>query len=304
VLFANRDKIKKGGKRFPFLLIGVVLLFSGDCRKRLADDQIVARVGDVVLTKDAMKREIGWEGMRPEQENEFVDRWVNRELLFQEAKRLGLDKDAELNWQLELVKKEYLINKLLERTFAKKVKITDDEVKSYYEKHGDLFKVTEDEVRALHILTKTKAEADLALKEIRAGKPFSEVAKEHSIGIFRKKGGDMGFFKRRDVIPEVARFAFRLPEGKVSPVFHSSYGYHILKVLKRRRKGEIKDLSDVRKEIIQSLRVSKERSVYYDLLFQLQNKTKVYVIAPENSTGQRDTLTVRNKQKNFEESRK
>jgi len=298
----NPDRMKR--KLFSFFFIGIVLLFFGGCRKRVADDRIIARVGDAVLTKDAMKKEIGWEGMRPEQESEFVDRWVNRELLFQEAKRLGLDKDAELSWQLELVKEEYLINKLLERTFVEKVKITDDEVKSYYEKNGDLFKVTEDEVRALHILTKTKAEADLVLKEIRAGKPFDEVAKEHSVGIFRKKGGDMGFFKKTDVIPEVARFAFRLPEGKVSPVFHSSYGYHILKVLKRRKKGKIKDLSDVRDEILQGLRVSKERSVYYDLLFHLQNKAKVYVITPENPTGQRDTLTVRNKQKSFEESRK
>ena len=292
-------------KQFYFLfLFGIVFLLSGGCRKRIPDDRIIARVGETVLTKDAMKKEIGWEGMRPEQESEFVDRWVNRELLFQEAKRLGLDRDAELGWQLELVKQEYLINKLLEQTFAKKIKITDDEVKSYYEKNGDTFKVTEDEVRALHILTKTKAEAELALKEIRAGKPFAEVAKEHSVGIFRKKGGDMGFFKKKDVIPEVARFAFRLPEGKVSPVFHSSYGYHILKVVKRRRKGEIKDLSDVRDEILQSLRVSKERSIYYDLLFQLQNKTKVYVIVPKNPTGQRDTLSVKNKQKNFEESKK
>ena len=287
-----------------FFLFGVVFLLIGGCRKRIPEDQIVARVGNAVLTKDAMKKEIGWEGMRPEQESEFVDRWVNRELLFQEAKRLGLDKDAELNWQLELVKEEYLINKLLERTFAKKLKITDSEIKAYYGKHGDLFKVTEDEVRAFHILTKTKKEAELALKEIRAGKPFDEVAKEHSIGIFRKKGGDMGFFKKKDVIPEIARFAFRLPEGKVSPIFHSSYGYHILKVVKRRRKGEIKDLSDVRDEILQHLRVSKERSIYYDLLFQLQSKTKVYVFTPENPSGQRDTLTIRNKQKSFEESKK
>jgi len=292
MLFKKSSEGRIGIQEVLFFLTKFVVLIFVGCQSRVSENQIVARAGDSVLDREAMHQRMTWEGMRPEQESEFVDRWVNRELLFQEAKRLGLDKALELRWELELVEKEYLIQKLLERTFAKGVQVTDAEIAAYYEKNKELFRVDEDEIRALHILTKARREADIASQEIRAGKPFEKVAEERSVGIFRGMGGDMGFFNRGDVIPEVARLAFRLSEGRVSNIFQSNHGYHILKVLKKRKRGDIKELSEVRDEIFQHLRVSKERSVYYDLLYQLQNETKVYVSVPQSKEGHEDTLRV------------
>lgn len=286
------DSRSRGGWLFlAFAWIGVLALEA--CGGRVPEDEIVARVGDAVLKREVMIQRMRWEGMREDQENEFVERWVNQELLYQEARKLGLHKTEELRWELELVEKEFLIQKLLETTFANKILITEEEILSHYEKYKEEFRVDEDEVRALHILTKTREEANAARQEIRAGKPFEEVARELSVDIFRERGGDMGFFTRDDVIPEVQRYAFRSSEGTLSPVFSSSYGYHLLKVLKKRVKGDVKDLSDIRAEIIQRLRVNKERSVYYDLLFQLQNKTKIYVAVPRSREGKGDSLTVR-----------
>ena len=286
----NSNRSRRMGRSFSYSIFIIFLVLVG-CRSRVAENEIVARVGNAVLSREVMHQRMAWEGMRPEQESDFVDRWVNRELLFQEAKRLRLDKALELRWELELVEKEYLIHKLLERAFAERVQIADEEIAAYYEKNKELFRVAEDEVRALHVLTKSKREADVAYQEIRAGKVFEKVANERSVGIFRERGGDMGFFKRGDVIPEVARLAFRLSEGRVSNVFRSSHGYHILKVLKKRKKEDVKELEEVRDEIFQRLRASKERSVYYDLLYQLQNKTKVYVSVPQSQEVGRDTLT-------------
>lgn len=270
----------------------VVFILLG-CQGRVPEEEIVARVGNAVLSREEMNEGMVWRGMRPEEESEFVERWIDRELLYQEAKRLGLDKTKELEWQLELVKREYLINKLLERTFAKEIQITEEEITVYYEKNKEQFRVDEDEVHALHILVNRQSEARAALQEIRAGRPFKEVAMDRSVGMFQENGGDMGFFKREDVIPEVSRVAFHLAEGRVSSSFRSSHGYHILKVLKRRSKGDVKDLSEVRDEILQRLRVGKERSVYHDLLIRLQNQTKVYVPVPPVREERGDTLGVR-----------
>lgn len=297
------DGLLRGGRLFTvFVWIGVLVLVA--CGKRVPEDEVVARVGDAVLRRDVMIQRMKWEGMREDQENEFVERWVNQELLYQEARQLGLHKTEELRWELELVEKEFLIQKFLENTFANKILITEEEILSHYEKYKEEFRVDEDEVRALHILTKTREEANVARQEILAGKPFEEVAQERSVDIFRERGGDMGFFTRNDVIPEVQRYAFRSSEGTLSIVFSSSYGYHLLKVLKKRVKGDVRDLADVRAEIIQRLRVNKERSVYYDLLFQLQNKTKIHVAVPQSREGKRDSLSVRAGETGFEELRK
>jgi hypothetical protein len=276
------------------LLIILFVAILLNCWRRGEEEEVVARVDNSVLTHKNMKSRMSWEGLREDQESEFVEKWVDRELLYREAKRLGLDKAEELQWELELVEKEYVIQKLLERIYAKKIQITEEEILSYYEQNQDLFRVDEEEVKILHLLTKEREEAREALKEIQAGKDFSDVAREHSIGLFHDQGGQMGYIKREDVIPEIGRIAFYLTPGSVSSIIKSNHGYHIIKVIKKRSKGEIKDLSEVRDEILQRLRVIKERSAYYDLLFQLQNEAKVFVaIPPKEETIESDSLSNR-----------
>ena len=287
-----------------FLYTFMMVLVLAGCRGRLAENEVVAKVENAVLSREEMKQKMAWEGLKPFQESDFIKRWVDQELLYQEAKRLGLDNSVKLRWELEQVEKEYLIQELLEGTFADRVHVTEEEIASYYEENKEAFLVEEDEVRAQHILTRTKAEADIARQEIIAGKPFDEVAKEHSIGIFRDKGGNMGFIKKQDVIREIERYAFRLPEGGISVVFRSNHGYHIVKVLKKRTTGDLKDLADVRDDIFQQLCVNRERSVYYELLSQLQKKTEVYVAVPKNANELVDTLTVPNQQQGLEEIEK
>ena len=291
---------EKGSQYSAFLLLMVIFVILG-CRGRVADDEIVARVGDTALSRTEMKQKMAWGGMSADRESDFIDRWVNRELLYQEAKRMDLDESVELRWELEQVEKEFLVQKLLERTFAQEVQITEEEIESYYEENKEDFLVAEDEVSALHILTKTQAEANIARQEIIAGKTFEDVAREYSIGIFKDRGGNMGFIRKEDVIPEIERNAFRLAEGRVSRVFSSSYGFHILKVIKKRMRGDFKDLSDVHDEIFQHLRINKERSVYSDLLFQLQNKTKVYVPVPNSVRENIDTLKILSGSEGLEE---
>lgn len=272
-------------KRHKFQFIVISLVFGMGlfyCGRRTENEEIIARVENAVLTRKDLMDRIDLETVRPDQEKEFVEKWVDRELLYREAKRLGLDKSKELEWELELVEKEYAIQKLLERIYAKKIQITEEEIVAYYEQNQDLFLVDEDEVRILHILTEKRSEARVELQEIQAGKEFGEVARERSIGLFKEKGGSLGYIKREDVIPEIARIAFHLEPGKVSSIIHSGHGYHIIKVVKKRSKGDVKALSEVRDEILQRLRVIKERSVYYDLLFQLQNEAKVYIAIPQN----------------------
>lgn len=274
---------------FTVVLIALIVVMGCSGGR---DDDVIARVGNKVLAKSEMKKRMEWEGFRPDQDSDFVERWVNRELLYQEAKRLGLDRDSEeLKWELELVEKEYLIQKLLERTFAEKIEISEDEIVNHYEQNKNQFTVEEDEIRALHILTDKREDAVLALQEIHAGKSFQDVARERSQGIFRENGGDIGFFQERDVNREIWRRAKSLNEGQISPIFKSEHGYHILKVIKKRKKGNIKELEEVRPQIIQRIRITRESAVYYDLVYDLQNKVKVYVsVPPENGGGIEDTV--------------
>ena len=128
-------KTKRFKEKYPVrvdaLLIALFTVMLLNCWGRGEEEEIVARVDNSILTHQDMKDRMNWEGLREDQESEFVEKWVDRELLYREAKRLGLDKMEELQWELELVEKEYVIQKLLERIYAKKIQIAEEEILSF-----------------------------------------------------------------------------------------------------------------------------------------------------------------------------
>jgi peptidyl-prolyl cis-trans isomerase C len=271
------NKLKRVFKKGYSFIFTVLVLSNLGCHSDGSNTQIAAKVGNAVLTREEVQKRMALEGLNADREIEFIENWINEELLVQEARQQGIEKTDGLKWEMEKIEKQYIINQLVEKIFSEKIKLNDANISDFYEKNKPLFLVEEDEVRLLHIMNKTQAESELTLQEIRAGKPFEQVARERSIDPFRDKGGDMGFVVRNDVIPELSKIAFGLQEGALSPILKSNQGYHIIKVLKKHTKGETRDLSEVRDEIFQRLRVNNERAVYYDLLYQLKNKQKVFI---------------------------
>ncbi|GGB46445.1 peptidyl-prolyl cis-trans isomerase [Oceanisphaera marina] len=86
---------------------------------------------------------------------------------------------------------------------------------------------------ALHILVKTEAEC-LALKQQLAnGADFHQLAKKHSTCPSGKRGGDLGEFKKGDMVGAVDKAVFSGPELTIQGPVKSRFGYHLIKVLYR-----------------------------------------------------------------------
>ncbi len=87
------------------------------------------------------------------------------------------------------------------------------------------------EIRASHILVKTKEEADKLLNEIKAGKDFAEAAQEVSLCPSKNDGGDLGFFGRGMMVKPFEDAAFALKEmGDVSEPVETQFGWHLIKL--------------------------------------------------------------------------
>ncbi len=271
------------------LLCWIPVILAVQCGSRIPEEEVVARVENAVLTQDALNKRMTWQGLRQDQERVFVERWVNRELLFLEAKRKGFHRNDELDYELDIVEKEYLINQYLESIYAERIQVTPEDIQVHYEQNKSDFEVSEEEIRIQHLLVDKPDVAQLALQEIRAGKPFEKVVEERSLNGDNKLGGDLGFIKRGELIPELERQAFNLAAGQVSTIVKSAFGYHIIKVVKKYAKGSQRDLTDVSDEIGQRLRVKKQWDVYHDLLYQLQNSMKVTMPKSETWTTGQDT---------------
>jgi peptidyl-prolyl cis-trans isomerase C len=85
-------------------------------------------------------------------------------------------------------------------------------------------------VRASHILVDKHSQALRIISRIREGEDFKEMAKLHSSCPSKKKGGDLGWFTKGQMVPEFEKAAFNLNVGAMTnePV-KTKFGYHIIK---------------------------------------------------------------------------
>jgi foldase protein PrsA len=91
-----------------------------------------------------------------------------------------------------------------------------------------------EQVRARHIVVDTAEEARQILAMLQEGADFVALAREHSTDLATKdNGGDLGWFPRGLVAPELEAAAFGLQPGQVSDVIPLGEGYHIVQVVER-----------------------------------------------------------------------
>jgi peptidyl-prolyl cis-trans isomerase C len=85
-------------------------------------------------------------------------------------------------------------------------------------------------VRASHILVEKHSQAQALISKIAEGADFKTVAKNHSTCPSKKKGGDLGWFTKGQMVPEFEKAAFKLNVGAMTPEpVKTKFGYHIIK---------------------------------------------------------------------------
>jgi peptidyl-prolyl cis-trans isomerase C len=193
------------------------------------------------------------------------------------------DKDMTL-----LMRKEVVINQLLEKVVASKVNVTDAEVKKFYEDNKEKFK-NDESVKASHILIgvdakatdadkkKAREKAEAIRKRILAGEDFAAVAKKDSTCPSAAQGGDLGFFPKGQMVPEFDKVAFSLKPGEISEVVETKFGYHIIKVQEKKAAGTV-SFEEAKKNIEGYLKSQKIQKGVGDYLDKLRKEAKVEIL--------------------------
>ena len=159
---------------------------------------------------------------------------IERRLVSQAALKDGIDQDDDVQRRLASARE-----RLLHRAYLRskvEPEMSDEKLRARYEKDVKA-EDGEDEVRARHILLESREDADAVAAELKSGADFAELAKSRSKGPSSSKGGDLGFFKRGDMVPEFSEAAFALDVGGVSEPVQTQFGWHIITV-EERRQGE------------------------------------------------------------------
>ncbi len=162
----------------------------------------------------------------------LLDRMIDEQLLVIEARRDGLDKNPEVQRQIAAADDQVLERALLTKQIGSQV--SDQAVRARYDRDV-AGKPGAEEVHARHILVDSEAKAKDIIAQLDKGADFATLAKKDSKDPGAGQGGDLGYFKKDDMVPEFAVVAFSLKPGEISqtPV-HTQFGWHVIQVLDRR----------------------------------------------------------------------
>jgi len=244
---------------------------------------VVLKVNEKSYTTADVERELNQEVRRvpPEMQQylaskdgqkQFLDRLVRRELLVQEAEKQKMGERAEVAEQVSALRRDLMLRALLQEEIGAKVKVEDKEVQEYFTAHPEEF--SGDQVRLRHILVKTEEEAKDALERLKK-EPFEDVAKQVSLDTATaSKGGDLDYMRREQMFPDFAKTAFALKPGELSGVVKTPFGYHIIKVVDR-KKGQPLTFDQVKEQLRRRLTEERQNQRYQEWMKGLEAAAKI-----------------------------
>ena len=248
----------------------------------------------------------------------IIDQLVGYKLLVQEAKARKIDvPDAEVNAKIDEVKKQFpsedlfmqtlidrklsldkmkadakrdiAISRLIDAEIAPRIALKPLQVEEFYKNNQDKFTERE-RVRASHILIRfpegadaaakaqAKTKAQSVLKDVKAGKDFAALAKEHSQDPGSAvNGGDLGFFPQGQMVGPFNDVAFKLKPGATSDLVETEFGYHIIRVAEK-QPGRTVPLEEVRPKVEEYLENLNKETETDAFVKSLRAKGKVEIL--------------------------
>lgn len=207
---------------------------------------------------------------------DLLEQLIRQTLLVQEAKKINLENDPKVIKRFESLKKQILVSEFIQREIIGKVKVSDEEIEKEYNANPTMY--TEPErVKVSHIMVSSKEKAVEVLAELKGGKPFEEVAKEKSESPDAVGGGAMGYIRKGDLDPEIEKVVFELAPGSFSDVVETGYGFHIF-LVSEHLKPRLKELSEVKEEIIARLTPQKQQEAFDKMIEELKNRSEIAII--------------------------
>ncbi len=238
-------------------------------------DKVLAKVGALTVTESEVNEFIASLGARgagyntPEGRRVILEQLIGNKLLLQDARRNLIEGEAEFRAELARLKERLLISYAGNKIIAG-VKVSDEDVKKYYEENKDQF-VKGESVNASHILVDTEEKALELLSKIRAGEiSFEDAARENSTCPSGQQGGNLGTFTRGQMVPEFDKAVFEMQAGEISeaPV-KTQFGYHLIKLIEK-SESEAASFDEVKGELTEMLLTEKRREAYEKKINQLK----------------------------------
>lgn len=244
-----------------------------------ADSKVIAKVNGIEITDGDLasaRAEVGAEIASipvAARTRVLVEYLVENQLMAEAAEKGELATGSVFEDRI----KYYRRRALRDLYFDKHVRgaVTETDAKKLYDAQVASIK-PEIELRARHILVKTEEEARDVVEKVNRGGDFAELAKETSTGPSKTQGGDLGYFTKGQMVKEFEEAAFALKPGDVSEPVKTQFGWHVIKIEDKRKKGA-PPFDSVKDRIMAALVQQKTQQTIKDL----RAKAKVEFVDPD-----------------------
>jgi peptidyl-prolyl cis-trans isomerase C len=272
-------------------LIKVADQFHSQAPAMTETAEFYRKILDQLVSNELLRQEATAAGVTASDEEvnkqlgELKGRFPSPEKFQEELKKNGLT-EAEITKQ---IRENLVMQKFVETKVVNDVKVSDADVKAFYDKNPD--KLTRPErIHIRHILigvTKTatpedkkkaQAKADELLVKLKGGADFAKLAEESSDDPGSKsKGGDLSWVSRGQMVKpfEDAAFALKKP-NEISPVVESQFGFHIIQLLEHQDAGKV-PYDEVKDKISGFLKQQQQKEKFFDHIKTLKDKAKVEI---------------------------
>lgn len=195
---------------------------------------------------------------------DLLERVIDIKLFAQEGKKMKLDEEPSVRAAIDFVIEKVLMQAFLSKYVQENIK--EENLKASYNNFiAD--ETSREEIKASHILMDTESEAIDVINMLNDGDDFAELAKNKSTGPSGPSGGDLGWFKRGQMVPPFEKAAFSLNKNEISqrPV-QTQFGWHVIKIFDKRI-PEAPSYENMKSKLIQDL----ERKIVSKKIQDLRN---------------------------------
>ena len=249
----------------------LVILFAAAALPVMAQNLAVVNGKPVPKAReDAMIKQMAAQGQQdtPKLREMIKEELINREILIQEADKLGLSASADVKSQLELARQSIVIRALV-TDFIKKHPVSDADIQAEYDKFKT--QAGDKEYHVRHILVEKEDDAKGIIAKLKAGGKFEELAKQSKDTGSATNGGDLDWASPATFVKPFSDAMVALKKGEMTetPV-KTQFGYHVIK-LEDTRPAKIPALDEVKAKISESLQQKKLQ----EFQAELRKKAKI-----------------------------
>ena len=245
---------------FASVLLAAALLAG--CKEDAKKGTVLAQVGSSSLTLEELRESFPAEYeqlIRREQYLDFIKRWIDDEVIYQQALKNRMDDDPQVKRRVDRLTRKLLIEEFLARENpAEAFEPDETAMNQYYEMHKEEFRRTVPEIKYVHLRVQTSKQAEALRWRIQTDQAFITQAAAQSLDPVPESIASLPYKKQSELPPCLAQDAAATRIGANTPPISCPDGTYIVRVLDRLEAGSQIPFAEAKDEISATLLVQRK----------------------------------------------